>query len=85
MVAFQNVSCFEFEQGMVFHNAAVQNIYNVFHDLMYIFNAIKKQSVKGFTVDALFGLFAYLYSLYTVEELHTNFVLIHFGRQPFMW
>ena len=68
MVAFQNVSCFVFEQGMVFHNAAVQIIYNVFHDLMCIFNAIKKKT--------------YIHSLYTVEELHTNFVLIHFGRQP---
>ena len=33
-------------------------------------------------VDILFGYFAYLHSLYTVVELHTNFVLIHFGRQP---
>ena len=50
---------------------------------MCIFNAVKKQSGIGFIVDALFGYFAYLHCLYTVVELHTNFVLIHFGRQPF--
>ena len=49
---------------------------------MCIFNAVKKQSGIGFIVDALFGYFAYLHSLYTVVELHRNFVLIHFGRQP---
>lgn len=47
---------------------------------MYIFNAVTKQSDYGFVVDALFGNFAFLLSLYTVVELHTNFVLIHFGR-----
>ena len=50
---------------------------------MCIFNAAKKQSGIGFIVDALFSNFAYLNSLYTVVELHTNFVLIHFGRQPY--
>ena len=50
---------------------------------MCIFNAVKKHSGIGFIVDALFGYFAYLHSLYTVVvELHTNFVFIHFGRQP---
>ena len=44
---------------------------------MCIFNAIKKHSVIGFIVDALFGNYAYLHSLYTVVELHTNFVLIY--------
>ena len=43
---------------------------------------VKKQSGIGFIVDALFGNFAYLFSLYTVVELHKNFVLIHFERQP---
>ena len=46
------------------------------------FNAVEKQSGIGFIVDALFIIFAYLHSLYTVVELHTNFVLIHFGKQP---
>ena len=46
---------------------------------MCIFNAIKKQSDIGFIVDALLGYFAYLHSLCTVVELHTNFVLIQFG------
>ena len=50
---------------------------------MCIFNAVKKQSGIGFVVDALFGNFAYLHSLYKVLKLHTNFVLIHFGRQPY--
>ena len=48
---------------------------------MCIFNAVKKQSGIGIIADALFGYFAYLHSLYTVVELHTNFVLIHVGRQ----
>ena len=83
MAAYQNVSCFVFEQNIVFHNAAVQNIYNVFYfrtSSMCIFNAVKKQSGNRFIVDALFGDFAHPHSLYTVVELHTNFVLIHFGR-----
>ena len=42
----------------------------------------QKQSGIGFKVDALFGHFAYLHSLNTVVELHTNIVLIHFGSQP---
>ena len=45
---------------------------------MCIFNAVKKQSAIRFIVDALLGYFAYLHSLYTVIELHTNFVFIHF-------
>ena len=74
-----------FEQSIVFHNVAVQNIYNVYYlknVVMVIFNAVKKQSGIGFIVDALFGYFAYLHSLYTVVVLYTNFVLIHSGRQP---
>ena len=81
-VTFQNVSCFEFEQSV--QNAGVQNIYNVFYfktSSMCIFNAVKKQSGIGFIVDALFGYFAYLHNLYTVVQLHTNFVLIHFETQ----
>ena len=84
-VALQNISCFVFEQSNVFHNAAVQNIYNVFYfktSLMCIFNTVKKQLGIGFIVVALFDNFAHLHSLYTVAELHTNFVLIHFARQP---
>ena len=86
MAAFQTVSCFVFEQSNVFLNAAVQNIYNVFYFKMSskcISNTVKKQSEIGFTVDALFGYFAYLHSLYTVVELYINFVLIYFGRQHF--
>ena len=67
----------------MFHNAAVQNIYNVFYFKtlsMCVFNAAKKQSGIAFIVDALFGYFTYLHSLYTAIELHINFVLIHFGR-----
>ena len=29
MAAYQNVSCFVFEQSIVFNNASVQNIYSV--------------------------------------------------------
>ena len=36
VAAFQNVSCFVFEQSIVFHNAAVQSIYNVLY-----FNTVK--------------------------------------------
>ena len=46
--AFQNVTCFVFEQSIVFLNAAVQNIYNVFHFKTYsmcIFNAVKQISI----------------------------------------
>ena len=46
------------------------------------FNAVKKQLGIVFIVDALFGYFAYLHNLYTVVELHTNFVLLHFESQP---
>ena len=84
MATYQNNSCFEFEQSSVYLNASVQNIYNVFYSKtssMYIFNAIKKQSGIRFIVDALFGYFAYLHNLYTVVQLHTNFVLIHFETQ----
>ena len=58
MAAFQNVSCFVFEQSILFPNAAVQNLYNVFYFQtlsMCIFNAVKKQSDIGYIVDALFG------------------------------
>ena len=37
----------------------------------------RRQCGIGFIVDAFFGNFAYLCSLYTVVELHTNFVLIY--------
>ena len=79
MAAYQKVSCF------VFHNLPVQSMYNVFYFKtwsMCIFNAVEKQSGFAFIVDALLGYFVYLHSLYTVVELHINFVLIHFGRQP---
>ena len=64
--AFQNFSCFVFEQSNVFHNAALQNIYNVFYfktSSMCIFNAVKQQSGIGLIVDALFDNFVYLHSL----------------------
>ena len=73
-----------FEQSIVFHKAAVQNIYKVYYfktSSMCIFNLVKNQSGIGFIVDALFANFAYLHNLYTVVELQTNFVLIHFESQ----
>ena len=82
---FQNISSIAFEQSIVFHKVAVQNIYNVYYfktSSMCIFNAVKKQSGIGFLVDALFGNFADLHNLYIVVELHTNFVLIHCESQP---
>ena len=82
---FQHVNCFVLEQSMVFHKAAVQNIYNVllFQNIanLSIFNAIKMQSGIGFVVDALLGNFAYVHNLYSAVELHTNFALLHFGSQ----
>ena len=45
---------------------------------MCIFNAVKG---NGFIVDALFSNFSYLHNLYTVVELYTIFVLIHFESQ----
>ena len=71
---------------IVFHKTAIQNIYNVFYSktsLMCIFNAVKLQLGIGFIVDALFDNFAYLHNLYTILELHTNFVLMHFESQPY--
>ena len=49
---------------------------------MCIVNAVKKQAGIGFIVDALFDNFAYLHNLYTVVELHMNFLYIHFEGQP---
>ena len=82
---FQNVSCFVSGQSIVFHKAAIQNIYTVYYfktSSMCIFNAVKKQSGIGFIVDALFSNFAYPHNLYIAVELYTNFVLIHFESQP---
>ena len=70
MVAdFQNVNCCVFEQGIVIHKAAVQNIYSSYYfktSSMRIFNAVKMQSDIGFI--------AHLHHLYIVVELHINFV-----------
>ena len=63
--AFQNFNCFVFEQSIVFHNAALQNICNVFYfktSSMCIFKTVKKKSGIGFIVDALFGDFEYLHN-----------------------
>ena len=49
---------------------------------MRILNAVKMQSGIGFIVDALFDNFAYLHNLYTIVELHTNIVFLHFVSQP---
>ena len=51
---FQNVSCFVFEQSIVFLKAAKKMV------TMFIFNAVKKQSGIGSIVDALFCNFAYI-------------------------
>ena len=85
MVDFQNISCSVFEQSIVLHKAAIQNIYSVYYfkaSSVCIFNAVKKQSGIGFIVDALFGNFEYLHNLSTAVEMYTKFVLIHFGSQP---
>ena len=71
MAAFQNVSCFAFKQSIVFHNSDIQTIYNVLYFItssMCIFKAFKKQSGIGSIVNALFDIFAYLHSLYTVFD-----------------
>ena len=68
---------FVFDLSLVFYKAAVQNICNVYYFKtlpMSIFNLVEKQSGIGFRADALFGNLAYLNNLYTVAELHTNFV-----------
>ena len=67
------------------HNAAIHNIYNVLYfktSSMLIFNAVKNHSGIGFIVDALLDNFVHLHNLYTVIELHINFILIYFGWQP---
>ena len=51
MADFQNVSCFVFEQSIMFHKASAQNIYNVYYfktSSIWIFDAIEKQSGIGF-------------------------------------
>ena len=80
-----DVSCFVFEQSIMLHKAALQNVYNVLYfktSSVCIFNVIKKKSGIRFIVDALFANFAYLHSLYTVVKLYTNFVSIHFESLP---
>ena len=70
-----------FKQSVLFHKAAVQNIkmFNILKRLQRVFLTLSKKI--GFIIDALFGNFVYLHNLYTVVELHTNYVLIHFKRQ----
>ena len=85
MADFQNVSCFVFEQSIMFHKAVVQNICNMYYfktSSICIFEAVKEQTGIGFIVDALFVDFAYLHNVYTTTELYTNIVLIHFVSQP---
>ena len=75
-----------FEQSIVSHNAGAQNIYNVFYFItssVCIFKAVKKQSGIEVIVNALFGYFAYIHSVYTIVEQNTNFVLKQFARQSF--
>ena len=50
---------------------------------MCILNPVKMQSGIGFIFDALFGYFAYRHTLYTVIQLHTNLVEIHFESDEF--
>ena len=79
MASFQNVICFVFEQTI-----AVQTFCNVFYFKtlsMCIFNAVIALGIGFIVDDALFGIFVCLHNLYTVVELHTNFVLIHLGSQ----
>ena len=74
-----------FEQSILFHIGDIRNVYNVYYfkrSSMCIFNTVRKQSGIEFTVDVLFGNFAYLHKLYKIVELYTNFVLTHFESQP---
>ena len=76
MAAFQNVNYFVFERIIVSHKADIQNISNVNYfktSLMYIFNAVKKQSGIGFVVDALFGNISYPRNLFIIVELFLLF------------
>ena len=73
MADFQNVSCFVFEQSIMFHKAPIQNIYNVYYfktSWMCIFDAIIKQSGIEFIVDAM----SVNLHMYIIYILHTNFV-----------
>ena len=50
---FLNVICFVFEQSIVFHNAVIQNVFDLYYfktSPMCIFNAVKKQSGIGYIV-----------------------------------
>ena len=68
MTDFQNVNCFVFERRFTKCRQCV-------------FITQSKSNKASDLYDALFGNFAYLHNLYAAIELHTNFVLIHFGSQ----
>ena len=66
MADYQNVSCFVFEQSIMFHKAAVQNIYNVYYTkrCQCVFSGI------WFIVDAMSGNFVLLHTLYTLRTAY---------------
>ena len=56
MVYFQNINCFVFRYSIVFHKAAVQNIYSVYYfktSSMCIFNAVKHRIYSLGTLNPL--------------------------------
>ena len=91
MAAFQNVSismlvglCLNKVSCFIMPLYKIYTMYSILKPRQCVFlkQSKKKKSGIGLIVDALFDYFAYLHSLYTVVELHTNIVLIHFGGQP---
>ena len=60
---------------MVFHKATIQNVF-------YVYTITKRRQCVGFIINTLLGNFAYQHSLYTVVEMHINFVLTHFKSKP---
>ena len=63
----------------------IYTMFSILKRRQYVFlTAVKKQSGIGFIFDALFGYFVYTHSLYTVVELHTNFLFMHFGRHSLL-
>ena len=51
---------------------------------MCIFKAVKKQSGIGFIVDALFGNFAYLHSLYTMVDVAYKLCIDSFWQAAYV-
>ena len=80
MADFQNVSCFVFEQSIMFYKSALQNVHKVYYFKtlsMCIFNAVKKQSGIGFIVHALLAI--YIIYILCIATFWKSICVTHFN------